>query len=111
MEYMKSGRSNSSESVFIRVRLTYICRYWCEFEGRYYIDVMDWFTHKVLNYNIVFLLALADQFQGDDIFESQPITHEYCEHKPTNNGTFESITSRVYEIDLPMGSEAPLYFN
>jgi hypothetical protein len=49
--------------------------------------------------------------KGDGIKEAEPIETQWRKERRVAEGQFDSIRIKVYELDTPSGTEAPLYFN
>ncbi|KAJ9315072.1 hypothetical protein DTO271D3_4525 [Paecilomyces variotii] len=69
-------------------------KYFCDYEGKYVIQVMKWLIRK-----------------GDRIEEGKPLESEWYQYQLTKYGIFNSISVTLYELDTPNGEYAPMYFN
>ncbi|OOF96507.1 hypothetical protein ASPCADRAFT_145022 [Aspergillus carbonarius ITEM 5010] len=69
-------------------------KYWHNFYGKHYIDVMKWFVCK-----------------GDAVKEEEAIKTQWQCQKLVKDGPFDAIRVTVYKLDTPVGKKPPLYFN
>ncbi|OJJ46617.1 hypothetical protein ASPZODRAFT_96949 [Penicilliopsis zonata CBS 506.65] len=68
-------------------------KYWDYFHGDHRIQVLYWFIQK-----------------GDQIKEGEPIETSWTQKHLESEGPFHSISVQMYELDIPIGAIAPLYF-